>query len=120
MKNDIPGNIKNTQIENVEGYIYLGRQRYSTRNNNQDKDIQRRITAGWTAFAKHRDIFKGNIGTSLKRQVYISCVFPAVILGAETWTLTRQANNSLAPAHTDIKRTMLNITYRNRKKQTSG
>ena len=37
---------------------------------NQYKEIQRRITAGWTAFAKHRDIFKGNIGTCLKRHVY--------------------------------------------------
>ena len=35
--------------------------------NTKDKEIQRRITAGWTAFANHRDIFKGNIGTCLKR-----------------------------------------------------
>ncbi|KAK2166690.1 hypothetical protein NP493_1312g00000 [Ridgeia piscesae] len=46
--------------------------------NNQDKEIQRRITAGWTAFAKHLDIFKGNIGTCLKRHVYNSWVFPAI------------------------------------------
>ncbi|KAK2187121.1 hypothetical protein NP493_179g05006 [Ridgeia piscesae] len=59
-----------THIENVESNIYLG-ERYSTRDKNQDKEIQRRITAGWTAFAKHRGIFKGNIGTCLKRQVYI-------------------------------------------------
>ena len=32
---------------------------------NQDKEIQRGITAGWTAFAKHRDIFKDNTRTSL-------------------------------------------------------
>ena len=32
----------------------------------QDKEIQRRITAVWTAYVKHRDIFKGNIGTCLK------------------------------------------------------
>ncbi|KAK2177429.1 hypothetical protein NP493_598g01029 [Ridgeia piscesae] len=51
---------------------------------NQDKEIQRRITAGWTAFAKHRDIFKGNIGTCLKRQVYNSCVLPTMTYGAET------------------------------------
>ncbi len=52
--------------------------RYSTRDKNQDKEIQRRITAGWRAFVKHRDIFKGNIGTCLKRQVYNSCVLPAM------------------------------------------
>ena len=62
VNNDTQLYINNTQIENVENYIYLG-QRYSTRDKNQDKEIHRRITAGWTAFAKHRDIFKGNIGT---------------------------------------------------------
>ncbi|KAK2190957.1 hypothetical protein NP493_64g05039 [Ridgeia piscesae] len=63
--------ITNTQIENIKSYMYLG-QRYSTRDKNQDKETERRITAGWTAFAKHRDIFKGNIGTCLKRQIYMS------------------------------------------------
>ena len=53
-------------------------ERYSTRDKNQDKDIQRRITAGWAAFAKHRDIFKGNIGICLKRHVYNSCVLPSM------------------------------------------
>ena len=62
METDTPIYVNNTQIENVECYIYLG-QRYSTTDKNQDKEIQRRITAGWTAFGKHRDIFKGNIGT---------------------------------------------------------
>ncbi|KAK2190203.1 hypothetical protein NP493_87g08003 [Ridgeia piscesae] len=58
--------VNNTQIENVESYIYL-RQRYATTYKNQDNEIQRRITAGWTAFAKHRDIFKGNIGNDIWR-----------------------------------------------------
>ncbi|KAK2164314.1 hypothetical protein NP493_1421g01026 [Ridgeia piscesae] len=35
---------------------------------NQDKKNQRRITAAWKAYAKHRGIFKGNIGTCLKRK----------------------------------------------------
>ena len=69
MENDTPIYVNNTQFENVESYIYLG-QRYSTRGKNQDKGIQRRTMAGWTAFAKHRDIFKGHIGICLKRQVY--------------------------------------------------
>jgi len=60
--------LNNTQIENIESYIYLG-QRYSAKDKNQDNIFQRRITAGWTAFAKHCDIFNGNIGTCLKRLV---------------------------------------------------
>ena len=104
----------NTQIESVESYIYLG-QRYSTRDKNQDKEIQRRITAGWTAFAKHRDIFKSNTGTCLKRQIYNSCVLPAITYSAETWALTTQAKNKIAATQKRMERRMLNITYRDRK-----
>ena len=38
MENDSSIYVNNTQIENVESYIYLG-QRYSTRDKNQDKEI---------------------------------------------------------------------------------
>ena len=64
-------------IENADGYVYLG-QRYSLKENNQDKEIQRRIMAGWAAYAKHRDNFKTTLpfSKSLKRQVYNSCVLP--------------------------------------------
>ena len=46
--------------ENVQGYVYLGHH-YSLVEKNQDKEIQRRIMAGWTgraAYAKH--IFEYN------------------------------------------------------------
>ncbi|KAK2158129.1 hypothetical protein NP493_1820g00012 [Ridgeia piscesae] len=114
VENDTPIYVNETQIENVESYIYLG-QRYSTRDKNHDKDVQRRITAGWAAFAKHRDISKDNIETCLKRQVYNSCVLPAITYGAETWALTNQAKNKLAATQTKMERSMLNITYRDRK-----
>ena len=34
---------------------------------------------------------------------------------AETWTLTKQAQEKLAVAHTKMERNMLNITYKDRK-----
>ena len=104
-----PINVNNVLIENVQGYVYLGQQ-YSLKENNQDKEIQRRIMAGWAAYAKHRDIFKSNLAICLKRQVYNSCVLPAMTYGADTWTLTRQAQNKLAAAQTKMERSMLNIT----------
>ena len=109
-----PINVNNVLIENVPGYVYLG-QHYSLREKNQDKEIQRRIMAGWAAYAKHRDIFKSNLAICLKRQVYNSCVLPAVTYGAETWTLTKQAQNKLAAAQTKMERSMLNITYKDRR-----
>ena len=82
---NIPINVNNVLIENSQGYVYLG-QHYSLKENNQDKEIQRRIVAGWAAYAKHRDIFKSNLAICLKRQGYDSCVLPAMTYGAETWT----------------------------------
>ena len=105
-----PINVNNVLIENVPGYVYLG-QHYSLKEKNQDKEIHRRIMAGWAAYAKHRDIFKSNLAICLKRQVYNSCVLPAMTYGAETWTLTKQAQNRLAAAQTKMERSMLNITY---------
>ena len=60
-------------------------------------------------------IFKSNIAICLKRQVYNSCVLPAMIYGAETWTLTKQAQNKLAATQTKMERSMLNITYKDRR-----
>ena len=113
MENDTPIYVNNTQVKNIESYIYLGK-RYSTRDKKQDKQIQRRIMAGSTAFARHRSIFKGNIGTCLE-QVYDSCALPAMTYGTETWALTSQTNNKLAATQTKMERSMLNITYRARK-----
>ena len=64
---------------------------------------------------KHRDIFKGNSGACLKRQVYNSCVLPAMTHGAESWALTTRAKNKLAAAKTKMEKSVLNITYRDRK-----
>ena len=46
-----PINVNNVLIENVLGYVYLG-QHYSLKEKNQDKEIQRRIMAGWVYLQK--------------------------------------------------------------------
>ncbi len=109
-----PINVNNVLIENVPGYVYLG-QHYILKEKNHDKEIQRRIMAGCAAYTKHRDTFKSNLSICLKKQVYNSCVLPAVAYGAETWTLTTQAQNKLAAAQTKMERNKLNITYKDRK-----
>ena len=105
-----PINVNNVLIENGQGYVYLG-QHYSIKEKNQDKEIQRRFMAGWAVYAKHRDIFKSNLAICLKRHVYNSFVLPAMTYGAETWKLTKQAQNKLAVAQTKMERSMLNIRY---------
>ena len=109
-----PINMNNVLIENVQGYVYLG-QRYSIKEKYQDKEIQRRIMAGWAAYAKHREIFKRNLAICLRKQVYNSCVLPAMSYGTDTWAIIKQAQNILAAAQTKMERRMLNITYKDRK-----
>ena len=86
-----PINVNIVLTENVEGYVYLG-QHYSLKEKIKDKEIQRGIMARWAAYAKHRDIFRSNLAI---------CVLPAMTYGAETWTLTKQAQNKLAAARTE-------------------
>ena len=106
--------VSNNNIEAVEEYIYLG-QRFSLSDRNQEKEIQRRISAGWGAFAKHKDIMKSNMPVCLKRKVYNTCVIPAMTYGAEAWTLTEKMENNLAVAQRKMERRILGISYRDRK-----
>ena len=99
-------------------------QRYSTRDKiprpGDDSDPKNNQGRIWTAFAKHRNIFNGNIGTCLKRQVYNSCVLSAMTYSTETCALTTQPKNKLAAAQTKMERSMLNITYWDRKTNIWG
>ncbi len=58
---------------------------------------------------------QNNLAICLKRQVYNSCVLPAMTYSPETWTPTKQAQNKLAAAQTKMERSMLNITYKDRR-----
>ena len=109
-----PIDANNVVIENVEICVYLG-QHCRMKEKNQAKEIQWWIMAGWAAYAKPRDIFRSNLAICLKRQVYNSCVLPDMTHGAENWTLTKQTQHKLAAAQTKMERSMLNITYKDRR-----
>ena len=112
MKNDSSIYVNNTQIENVERHIYMG-QRYSTR----DKTKTRRFKEESRPDGQHSPSTATSSRVILG-QVYNSCVLPAMTHGAKTWALTTQAKNKLAGAQTKMERSMLNITYRDRKINT--
>ena len=77
-----------------------------------DFNVQRRITVGWTAFAKDYDIFNGNFGNSY--------VFSATIYDLETWPLTHQAENTLAAGQTNYKKEVCYTSYHRTEQHTSG
>ncbi len=66
-------NENNVLIKNVLGYMYLG-QHSASRKITRTK----RYLRDWAAYAKHQGIFKSNLAICLKRQVYNSCVLPAM------------------------------------------
>ena len=117
MENYTPIYVNHTQIENVESYIYLG-QRYSTRDKNKDNEFQRRITAGWTAFTKHRDIWNMLEETRLQLMRTSTNDIQRGNMGNQP--ITTQAKNKLAAAQTKMEKSMLNITYRERKTKHLG
>ena len=84
-----PINVTNFLIEHVEGYVYLGHH-YNLKEKNQDKEIQRRIMAGWAAYAKNPDIFKSNLAICLKSQICNDCV----LRGTYTCMDTHQTTTS--------------------------
>ena len=90
-------------------------QRFSLRDKNQDPEIRRRIKAGWQAFGRYSNIMKGNLPICLKRKVYNQCILPAISYGSETWTLTSKMEKKLAAAQHNMERSVLNITYKDRK-----
>ena len=61
----------------------------------QDKEIHRRIVAGWAAHLKHYDIFGINLAICLKRHEYT--VLPTMTYGVYTLTLIIQYRTNLWP-----------------------
>ena len=80
----------------------------------QDNEIQRRTVTGSAENGKHQNIFKSNLVICLKRQMYNFSVLPAMTYDAETWTLTKQAQNKRVAAETKMERSMLNMRSKNR------
>lgn len=71
----------------TEKYVYL---------DNQTSETQIRITLGWAAYEKIKDLFKNDIPVDLKRKAFNQCIIPSVFsYEAETLTLTKKAASNL-------------------------
>lgn len=105
--------IDNEIIEEVNEYIYLGQLIRSE--NDINKEVDRRITAGWQRFGQYSEFMrKKSIPLSLKRRIMDGVILPAMTYGAETWTLTKRQKEKLAVAQRSMERAMLGITRRDR------
>ena len=101
MENDLPIYVNNTEIENVESYMYLAGTPPDTKT--KKRRFKEESRPGGQHSPSTGTSSRVTIGTCLKRQVYNSCILPAMIYGAERWALTTQAKNKLAAAQTKFK-----------------
>ena len=108
-----PIKIDDEALEEVKEYIYLGQ--LITLGKGHEPEIKRRITIGWKAFNKYKDVLKGKLPMCLKRKVYNKCIVPAMTYGCETWRLTKRTENLLRTAQRAMERAMLRITIRDMK-----
>ena len=69
MENNTPMYVNNTQIENAESYIYMGYIYTAPETKTKTRILKKESKPDGQH--SHRDIFKGNIGICLKRQVQL-------------------------------------------------
>lgn len=97
--------VNNSALEYVEDYIYLG-QVISTKDQ-MTKEINLRIASGWKKYWALKEIMKSKeLGISMKRKTFNSCILPCLTYGCETWTLTKALREKLAVAQRAMERSL--------------
>ena len=105
--------IENQSIEKVEEYVYVGT--LTEMSKKLDIELSRRITAGWKAFWKYKDVLKSELSICMKRKIFNQCILSVLTYGCETWTSTKKINQRLAATQRAMEKSMLGITRRDRK-----
>ncbi len=68
-----------------------------------------RISKGWKAFWKLRNILKSNIKLKTKIRILDSCVVPVLIYGVQTWSTTNKQLKKLTTTYNDMLRNTLQL-----------
>ena len=105
-------------IEKVESYKYLGKE--IKMENNTREEVLIKIKAGWSCFGRNKTILcDKTIPITLRTRVFNQCVLPTMTYGAETWSTTKETEQKLLVAQRAMERRMLNITIRDKQKNTT-
>ncbi|KAG6940027.1 hypothetical protein G0U57_019731 [Chelydra serpentina] len=99
-------------IEEVEQYIYLGQE--VNMHQNLNGELSGRIWAGWCAFNSIKDVLKGKIDKTTRKNIFNSAVLPAMLYGSETWALTKREEQRLLVAERAMEQAMLGISLLDR------
>uniref|UniRef100_A0A7E4VEN5 Reverse transcriptase domain-containing protein n=1 Tax=Panagrellus redivivus TaxID=6233 RepID=A0A7E4VEN5_PANRE len=91
------------EIELVKDFIFLGRsiayRRPYSSATTMNKEISRRIAAGWACFNKVKPfLISRTVPIPVKRRFFDQCILPAFLYAAETWSLTKTDQNRVEVA----------------------
>ncbi|CAI5453963.1 unnamed protein product [Caenorhabditis angaria] len=103
-----PIEIGNKTIEDVDEYVYLGRQ--LNPQNELLPEIHRRRRAGWAAYESIEKATDAITCQKNKARLFDQTVLPALCYGSEAWTLTKKNSEALRVSHAALERRLVGIT----------
>lgn len=95
-------------INKTNDCIYLGQ--IISCENVMDKEIERRIKIGWKKYWSMRKIFKSmKLNEKTKTKALKMCIYPAILYGCQTWSLTKKQLKRLDVTQYQMFRSILGI-----------
>ena len=95
-----------TFLKHVDKFTYLGSSVSST-----EKDIDTRLTKGWTAIDKLSVIWKSDLTDKMKRSFFQAVVVSILPYACTIWTLTKRLEKKLVGNYTRMLREILNKSW---------
>ncbi|KAG6940379.1 hypothetical protein G0U57_017518, partial [Chelydra serpentina] len=77
-------------------------------------ELSRRIRAGWCVFNSIKDVLKGKIDKTTRKNIFNSAVLPAMLYGSEMWALMKREEQRLLVAERAMEQAMLGISLLDR------
>ena len=105
--------ISGNQIERVVEYTYLGQTISFEEKIN--KELSQRIAKAWRNYWALKHFYKSKKASlKLKRKILEQCTVPALLYGAQTWTLTLSQVKRFQITQRRMERSILNLRIKDR------
>jgi hypothetical protein len=105
--------VKREVLEYVREYTYLGQ--IVSFHKSSGKEVKRRIDLAWNKFWSLKFILLDKyIKLSTKREVFETCVIPALLYGCQTWSPTSKERKMLQVCQRKMESKILLISIKDR------